>query len=1035
MNVRWHAIIAVAAMAFCGASIAPVAAQTASFVAPPRTIADINAILEQEKPDAAKTAERKARADVTPPPGLAGVAMAQFYYRRGTARSELGRMDEAVADMRQALSAGNLLAADFRYRIESTLVSYMRQAGHPKQGLPVLAAMERDYNQPGHYGRLFNTYRWQMIVALFSGDVPTAEAYLQKARALQARSQSWQNVDSFRSAWAAIVEEMSGRVSEARGKYSAAEASYRRARIYWANATAVSQSWPSPPPLQQMQLSVDFNQAYEGRVKLAQGRWAEGEADIRKALLAHLKSVGKYSADTPTFLNFLARALMEQGRYREAEMLARTSVGIFEELGYQDDTQAMVVALGLVIGTLSLQQKYAEEKQLFARVDAATRNWDPGRVGQLGLENSRAYMEYFAGDVERGIAIARGYVARMKDRFGVKHFNYALARGVLAVGLTRTGRSEEALAEFRAAMPFLLTVSREDEDDDQSAVAARDQRLTAVIEHYMFLLSRMQATSAEAAVESFRVADVVRGRSVQKALSASSARSAVRDPALAELLRKEQDLVKQVQAEVATLNNTLALPPEERDEKAVRELNLQIDKLRTERNRARQEIARRFPNYTDLIDPRPPTVDEIKAALKPGEALLSFYFGRRSSYVWAVPKDGPVAFAHVPSNGAEIDAKIRKLREALEPQAATVADIPPFDLALAHELYTVLLKPVEQGWKNSKSLIVVTNGALGLLPLSLLPTEPAALKSEGEPLFAGYRAVPWLARTHAVTMIPSASALRALRQLPPGSDKRERVIGFGDPYFNAEQAAEKTEPTVQLADATRGVPLKRRAAPQTQGVDSAELGLLPRLPDTADELRSIALALQADPSKVIYLGKDANERTVKSLPLSKYRVVAFATHGLVPGDINGLTQPALALTAPNVADVDGDGLLTMDEILALKLDADWVVLSACNTGASAGAGAEAASGLGRAFFYAGTRALLVTNWSVHSQSARELVTDLFRRQAADPKLSRGEALRQAMMAILDGKGFADEQGKVLFTYGHPLFWAPYTIIGDGGSGG
>ena len=98
----------------------------------------------------------------------------------------------------------------------------------------------------------------------------------------------------------------------------------------------------------------------------------------------------------------------------------------------------------------------------------------------------------------------------------------------------------------------------------------------------------------------------------------------------------------------------------------------------------------------------------------------------------------------------------------------------------------------------------------------------------------------------------------------------------------------------------------------------------------------------------------------------------------------------------------------MEEILALKLDADWVVLSACNTGAGSGAGAEAASGLGRAFFYAGTRALLVTNWSVHSQSARELVTDLFKRQADDPKLTRGEALRQAMMALMDGQGYIDD---------------------------
>ena len=83
-------------------------------------------------------------------------------------------------------------------------------------------------------------------------------------------------------------------------------------------------------------------------------------------------------------------------------------------------------------------------------------------------------------------------------------------------------------------------------------------------------------------------------------------------------------------------------------------------------------------------------------------------------------------------------------------------------------------------------------------------------------------------------------------------------------------------------------------------------------------------------------------------------------------------------------------------------------------------------------FYAGTRALLVTNWSVHSQSARELTTDLFRRQAADPKLTRGEALRQAMMGLVDGPGYQDEQGRPLFTYAHLLFWAPYTIIGDGG---
>ena len=97
---------------------------------------------------------------------------------------------------------------------------------------------------------------------------------------------------------------------------------------------------------------------------------------------------------------------------------------------------------------------------------------------------------------------------------------------------------------------------------------------------------------------------------------------------------------------------------------------------------------------------------------------------------------------------------------------------------------------MEAGWKPAKHLIVVTPGALGLLPLSLLPTAPADLKADAEPAFSGYRGVPWLARSHAVTVVPSAAALRTLRQLPAASAKRDMLIGFGDPFFNAEQAVE-----------------------------------------------------------------------------------------------------------------------------------------------------------------------------------------------------------------------------------------------------
>ena len=96
-----------------------------------------------------------------------------------------------------------------------------------------------------------------------------------------------------------------------------------------------------------------------------------------------------------------------------------------------------------------------------------------------------------------------------------------------------------------------------------------------------------------------------------------------------------------------------------------------------------------------------------------------------------------------------------------------------------------------------------------------------------------------------------------------------------------------------------------------------------------------------------------------------------------------------------------------------------------------GAIATGVSALGRAFFYAGTRALLVSNWPVETNSARALTTDLFRRQAEKPGLGRAEALRQAELGLIDGEGSVAD-GKTVFSYAHPIFWAPFAIIGDGG---
>jgi CHAT domain-containing protein len=261
-------------------------------------------------------------------------------------------------------------------------------------------------------------------------------------------------------------------------------------------------------------------------------------------------------------------------------------------------------------------------------------------------------------------------------------------------------------------------------------------------------------------------------------------------------------------------------------------------------------------------------------------------------------------------------------------------------------------------------------------------------------------------------------------------------VGFGDPYFNEHQAqaAAKSKKALQTASARqpggyvlRGLTIQRV---QTDQLDSAQIKVLPRLPETAEEIRSMALAMNADPHRDVFTGAQANEQQVKTMDLSRYKVIAFATHGLAPGDLDGLLQPALALSSPKVARIDGDGLLAMEEIFGLRLNADWIVLSACNTGAGKEQGAEALSGLCRAFFYAGTRALLVTNWPVETNSAKVLTTDLFKGIAQNPLLTRAEALRQSKLSLIDAVGHIDpESGKLLFSYAHPIFWAAFSLVG------
>jgi CHAT domain-containing protein len=546
----------------------------------------------------------------------------------------------------------------------------------------------------------------------------------------------------------------------------------------------------------------------------------------------------------------------------------------------------------------------------------------------------------------------------------------------------------------------------------------------------------------DASAASFKLAQLMIGSSVQSALGASGAREAAVDPELADLVRREQDALKQVNAFQTLLSNAIAVPSDQQNLNDLKDLQARINTLKRARATLIDEIKRRFPKYSDFTNPQPVTFPQVKNHLRQGEVLISIYSTDNKTYVWAIPHKGEVRFSASHLEKKKLRQIIAELRKALDPEPTVFGDIPEFDLTQAYELYTELLKPVEKGWENATDLLIVAHGPLGQLAFSVLPTAPVSLNKTQDELFSDYRKVPWLIRKVSITRLPSAASFVTLRTLPKGDPSRRAFVGFGDPAFNMEQLAQMKKESAghQLILSSqdgnlhvRGIRITQTGNLDSDKIISCELGSLNRLSDTAEEIRSIAKTVDADPTRDIFIGKSASERQVKTMDLTNRRIIAFATHALVPGDLDGLDQPALALCSPLVTGDNEDGVLTMGEIMKLKMNADWVVLSACNTGAADGAGAEAVSGLGRAFFYAGTRSILVSMWPVETTSASNLTTRLFQYQKEDKEFSRARALRKSILELIDGPGLKDNAtGKIVASYAHPLFWAPFIIVGDSG---
>lgn len=655
----------------------------------------------------------------------------------------------------------------------------------------------------------------------------------------------------------------------------------------------------------------------------------------------------------------------------------------------------------------------------FRELERETKGKAAREILRAGID--RALVRAMTDNLKAAEDMIDSAVASLMKSYGPDHADTITANGIRALILSRRGRDAEALPLFRRYVDARIAAGGDGPQDGEETAHAR-LRKRLILEAYLATLSRQTADTATLTI-AFQVADALRAGRVQQAIAASAVRGGISNPGLAELVRKEQNQ----SAELAALYRALGEQSAEGGVKmAVSELpdlRPRIDVLEKQRQETLDGIRRQFPEYFRLVRPAPPTPAEVGELLLEGEVMVSIYTASEASYVFAVTRSTDtrearnVALHVAPLGAVAAGEAVRKLRTALDVGDVPLERLPPFDLGLAHQLYTQLLEPLRPQWGAAKQLIVSASGALGQLPFSLLIERPAALPKTpaAPPLpFAGYADIPWLVGTRAISHVPSAAALVALRRLPAASTTRASFIGYGDPDFGAGKA----------------VPGKLRSAPRRGpqvGDDNSGKSLraayatLPPLPDTREEVLALAQALKAKPEDAV-LGKAASRSNVLQRDLSRSMVVAFATHGLQPGELPGLDEPALAMTLP--AGEEQSPLLTLSDVLGLKLDADWVLLSACNTAGADGEAAEALSGLGRGFFFAGARAVLVTHWPVESSSARQLVSAIFAQSTKAG--SRAEALRQAQLALMR------QSAGGAFSYAHPLFWAPFVLVGDGG---
>lgn len=557
-----------------------------------------------------------------------------------------------------------------------------------------------------------------------------------------------------------------------------------------------------------------------------------------------------------------------------------------------------------------------------------------------------------------------------------------------------SGDLDEALRQFRAGAKILR----------DRHLGLPENFITPFMDTLFETAEKQPDNAVAIHAEMFETAQLVQGNLTAQYIAKAAARLAAGDEKVSVALRQLQDAELALKTLFQERDAEAQKPAAVQDSKKLAQLDASIAEAEGKRNDAEAAAQAAAPSYGQLIQSDASTKD-VTALLEPSEGFVEIYLGQKSSFGFLVTRERVTAY-RVPLTFDTASKAVEHLRKTAQVDIDDRGQvrIPNFDVAAAHELYQQLFSPVADKLAGIDRIVVSSSGPLLALPFDMLVTDETAAVTNGD-----YRKVPFLLKRFALSYVPAPQTFVRLRQIKSSSQAPEPYIGFGD--F-------KKPSTAQFA-AT--FPRDRCAS------DLDALATLKDLPGTRDEILTVGKLLGLK-SQDIVLGERFTKAALESTDLKRYRVVHLATHAFLPSELRCLSEPSILMSAPRNAPNANDAFLYSGEVLRLPMDADLVILSACNTAGPGGAAGESLSGLARAFFYAGSRGLLVTHWSVDDDSAEFITTRTMLGMKPGSRKDTTLALRQAK---LDRLMTAGTPGGPSLIFSHPFAWAPFVLIGDG----